>query len=79
VRFTLGGVPTGVPRGNGEIAQPGESLTKLDFDNLLVNAPPSTTSTTTGSTTSVPAPETSPPETTSPPGEGFAPPGGAGP
>jgi hypothetical protein len=47
VRFTLGGEPTGVPRGNGEIAAPGSTLSRIDFDVLLVDAPPTTTTTTT--------------------------------
>jgi Sporulation and spore germination len=46
VRFTLGGAPTGVPKGNGEIAEPGEALSRLAFDDLLVDAPPTTTTTT---------------------------------
>lgn len=35
VTFTLGGTPTAVPRGGGDLAEPGDLLTCEDYENLL--------------------------------------------
>lgn len=45
VRFTSDGEPIEVPKGNGELALPGELLSVRDYENLL-DAQPETTTTT---------------------------------
>jgi spore germination protein GerM len=35
VTFTLGGTPTAVPRGRGDLAEPGDLLSCEDYENLL--------------------------------------------
>ena len=52
VLFTQAGVPIGVPRGSGDLSQPGQALPPRDYLELLESPPPTTTTTTT--TTSPP-------------------------
>ena len=47
VRFTSGGEPIEVLKGNGELAVPGELLSVRDYESLLDAAPETTTTTTT--------------------------------
>ncbi len=59
VRFTLDGRPVGVPRKDGLLSEPGETVSLQDYESLLIDATPPTT---TSTTTTLPAP---PPPTAS--------------
>ena len=47
VLFTQANVPIGVPRGSGDLSQPGQALPPRDYLELLESTPPTTTTTTT--------------------------------
>lgn len=47
VRFTLGGEPTQVKKGDSLLSEPGEAVTEDDYAVLLASTPPTTTTTTT--------------------------------
>ncbi len=52
VRFTQDGHDIGVPRGSGDLSEPGQALPPRDFQELLQTT--ATTTTTTTTTTTIP-------------------------
>ena len=66
VRFTLGGEPTQVKKGDSLLTEPGEAVDFDDYAVLLATSPPTTTSTTSTTVAPEPAPADTLPATTAP-------------